>query len=186
MGILGEPTMSEEVIHNFTEQLDFAQSKEGNLDSIYRRYFKNVIKIETIDNKSRQNSGIDRQVTLQSGETITTQEKWRKREFTNDLLIEYCSVYRNDECKKSGWIYHIDADYIFTVYAPSQKVLIYPVVQLKLAWDEYEKYWLKTYPKKVAHNNDYDSLNVPIPCNVLEKAIQEKMQFNYQQTLFNY
>lgn len=172
-----------DTIHNFSEQLEFAKGKEGCLDKIYAKILKTVVKIETISDPTRQHNGIDRQITLQSGECITTQEKWRKREFTGDFLIEYCSKYRNDECKKKGWIYYIDADYIFTVYEKSQKVLIYPVVQLKLAWDENEKLWIQKYKKIVSHNYNYDTISVAVPCDIVEEAIQKKMHFEYQQTL---
>lgn len=174
------------MIHSFNEQLAFSKSKEGSLDSIYRTYFQNVSgvsRIERIDEMTRQRAGIDTIVTLNSGETIKTQEKWRTREFTGDFLIEYCSVSRNGNCEKPGWIYSIDSDYIFAVYAPSQLVKIYPVVQLKIAWSNNKDCWISTHRIIRAQNPNYITLSVAVPTDTLEHEITKVMQFEYQQKI---
>jgi len=176
------------IVHSFNEKLQFSLSKhvEGALDRIYQNYFFNVsdiTRIERINNMNRQRAGIDTIVTLSSGEEIKTQEKWRKRKFTNDFLIEYCSVYQDHKCKKPGWIYTCDADYIFAVYEFSDLVKIYPVVQLKLAWTNNFETWIQKYRIPPAPNWEYDTLNVAVPCEILENEIRRVMRFDFQQRL---
>jgi hypothetical protein len=197
MGILGEPTMNEFEIdlddemmnnmaaHDFETDLAFAASKEGKMNKIYGKLFKNLDHVETITDKVRQHNGIDRLLVLRSGESVTIQEKWRRIEFKHDFLIEYCSVYKDKKCVKKGWIFSIDSNYIISVYPASQIALIYPVLQLKLAWDEYGTEWIKRFGTIAAKNSGYSTLNVPVPCDVLEEAMREVMHFNYgQQALF--
>jgi len=171
------------MIHNFNAQFYFAREKEGALDAIYRNYFKNVSSIERGLPLKREHYGIDSIIHLDSGEQIRTQEKWRKREFTDDFLIEYCSVERKGTCQKPGWIYHIYADYLFAVYEPSERVKVYPVVQLKLAWNEYSFDWIQQFSIPPARNDTYLTRNVAVPCNILENAIREVMTFDYQRRL---
>ncbi|MFA4974889.1 MAG: hypothetical protein WC683_19985 [bacterium] len=171
------------MIHSFNEQLAFSQSKEGAIDDIYKNYFKNVVKITRLPFGQRQRVGIDTVVQLASGEEIRTQEKWRTRPFSGDFLIETCSVWKNGECVKPGWIYTIDAEYIFAVYAPSQLVKIYPVTQLKLAWDSNKDDWMRSYHIPPARNRGYETHNIAVPCAVLESALLSTMSFSYQRQL---
>jgi len=172
--------------HSFTEKLALAQSKEGALDRIYHNYFQNVSgveRIQRIDDMSQQRIGIDTLITLNSGIKIRTQEKWRTIRYRGDILLEYCSVFRNDECKSPGWVYTCDADYIFIVYEPSDLVKIYPVVQLKIAWHNNGKNWIKDYFPINARNPTYITKSVAVPTPVLEEAISKTMHYNYQRTL---
>ncbi len=170
-------------VHSFTENLYLSKTKEGALDEIYRSYFKNVDKITRIERMDRQHAGVDTEIVFESGERVVVQEKWRTREFTNDFLIEYISVEQGGECKKPGWIYTIDADYIFTVYAPSQLVKIYPVVQLKLVWSANKDEWIQRFRLSPARNWGYRTHNVAIPCELLERKILDQMTFSYQREL---
>jgi hypothetical protein len=171
------------MIHSFTEKLYFSKSKEGALDDIYKSYFKNVVDIQRIERMDRQHAGIDTEILLESGERIIVQEKWRTREFTNDFLIEYISVERNGECISPGWIYTIDAQYIFAVYAPSNLVKIYPAAQLKLVWQANEEEWINKYRLPPARNNGYNTHNVAVPCDILETKLIEQMTFTFQRQL---
>lgn len=167
-------------------------SKEGSLDNIYRNYFQNITgvnRIERIGDMEKQRIGLDTYVTLKSGESIRVQEKWRNRRFTNDFLVEYCSVFKDGFCQAPGWIYSCDADYIFAVYAFSDLVKIYPVVQLKIAWVNNQEEWIKDFRLPPARTKDrsgnikYQTLNAAVPCPVLEKEIMRVMRFDYQQVL---
>lgn len=169
------------MIHDFDTNLIFSEKQEGKLDSAYYQYFGTVKSIKTIQDKDRQHNGVDREVTLESGETIVVQEKWRTINPTGDILIEYCSVYQNYECKTQGWIYDIDSDYLFYVFGPTRDTLVYPVFQLKLAWKKYGEAWKMKYPIIKAKNYGYITLNVAVPCEVLEAAILETMHFRFQQ-----
>jgi hypothetical protein len=173
-------------VHLFTESLALSKSKEGALDRIYWNYFQNVTgvsRIDRTDDMELQRAGIDTFVTLESGEIIRTQEKWRFRPYTNDILIEYCSVWRDGECISPGWIYTCDADYIFMVYQPSDLVKIYPVVQLKIAWNVNRNRWIRDHFNINARNLDYVTKSVAVPTDILEDEIRKTMRFDYQRKL---
>ncbi len=173
-------------VHSFNECLALSRSKEGALDRIYQNYFQNVSRvsrIERTDDMSLQRKGIDTFVTLNSGEVIRTQEKWRFRPYTNDILIEYCSVWRNGECQAPGWIYTCDADYLFIVYQPSDLVKIYPVVQLKIAWNSNKEQWIRDHRNIIARNPSYVTKSVAVPTTILEDEIRKAMRFDYQRKL---
>lgn len=181
------------MIHSFTKSYQYSETKNGSFDRIYHNYFQNVTgvsKTETITDKHRQKIGIDKVVYLKSGEQIRVQEKWRQRKFSNDFLIEYCSIYQNGACRSPGWIYTIDSDYLFAVYELSELVKIYPVVQLKIAWANNRDHWIQEpqYFKIKAYNeqdgNTWVTLSVAVPCPELESEILRVMRFDYQQTLF--
>ena len=174
------------MIHSFTANLSASQTREGALDNIYKAYFKNVSgvnRIRRVDDMGQQRAGIDSIVTLNSGVTLKTQEKWRFRPFTNDFLIEYCSVYQNGECKSPGWIYSIDADYIFTVYEPSELVKVYPVIQLKIAWSNKKNEWFEACRHINAYNDTYVTKSVIVPTSTLEDELLKTMRFDFQQEL---
>lgn len=177
------------MIHSFDEDLEFSQIRNGRLDHIYHKYFQNISEISQIertDDMKRQRAGVDTIITLQSGEVIVTQEKYRRREFTGDFLIEYVSVF-DDGHETPGWIYTIDADYLFTVYAPSQMVKIYPVVQLKIAWSNNYIGWKANHFITKARNHrtgiNWVTYGVAVPTDILEVEITKAMRFDYQQTL---
>lgn len=170
-------------VYGFLEQLQLSQSKEGAFDLIYHNYFKNVKEIRRIDRMDRQRAGVDTEVTLESGEKIVIQEKWRQIRFMNDFLIEICSVETNGACNKPGWIYTIDADYIFVAFPTSQLVKIYPVAQLKLVWSANKDEWVKKYRNIYANNPGYKTRSVVVPCDVLERKMMDQMTFNYQRVV---
>jgi len=171
------------MIHSFNNQYYFARFKEGALDAIYRDRFKNLEMIERGIPQNRDRNGIDAIIHLESGEKIRAQEKWRKRKFTGDFLIEWCSIYRKETCQKPGWIYKIDADYLFTVYQESDLVKVYPVLQLKQAWNDHGWDWIRRFPIPPARNRDYVTQNIAVPCEILEAAILEQMTFTCQRKL---
>lgn len=168
---------------NIADDLIFAKGKEGVFDHIYHTYFKNVKDIRRINRMDRQRAGIDTEVTLESGETIIIQEKWRRRKFSNDFLIEMCSVEQQGSCIKQGWIFTIDADYIFVVYEKSDLIKIYPVAQLKLAWSKYKVEWYRAYETRKVKNTTYNTIILIVPVDVLEAAINEMMTFTYQRDI---
>ena len=180
--------------YDFDEQLKKSKEYEGSMNTIYRNYFQNVAgikQIERVDDMCRQRGGVDALITLDSGEHIVAQEKRRYIEFKGDFLIEYCSVWRDGDCKSPGWIYTIDADYIFTVYEKSSLVKIYPVVQLKIAWDTNCHKWTdprvylngrsETYPRRGLRG--YETLWCAVPCAELEQEILKTMRFDFQQKI---
>jgi len=167
------------MIHCFQDCLQYSHDKEGSFDYIYHKYFKTVSNIERVTDTKRQKNGIDTIITLDSGEIKLVQEKWRERTFTDDFLIEYCSVEQEGICVKPGWIYTIDADYIFVVYGHSRIVKIYSVAQLKLAWSENKEQWIYKYNLPPAQNEGYYTHNVAVPCNILEQELLTQMTLTF-------
>lgn len=185
-------------IYSFHEKLQGSFEKEGAFDRIYWTYFKNVADIERIDRfteMDKQRIGLDTNIVLQSGERIRAQEKWRERRFTGDFLIEYCSVWKDGECKSPGWIYSCDADYIFCAYELSDLVKIYPVVQLKIAWANNKTEWQtnaanrKSKFKRIVSETErygvpqYQTFSIAVPCDILEEEIRKTMRFDFQRKL---
>ena len=170
------------MIHDFHKQLEVSISNEKILDPIYNTYFQNISgisKIERVTSMPRQRAGVDTIVTLNSGEHIVIQEKIRDRKFTGDFLIEYCSVYKNGMCDKHGWIYTIDSDYLFTVYKPSNIVIIYPVVQLKLAWKNNKERWIQKcnrFSETCSWHGKYKTYFSIVPTDDLEFEIKKVMK----------
>ena len=174
------------MIHSFTANLAASQTKEGALDKIYKAYFKNVSgvnRIRRVDDMGQQRAGIDSIITLNSGVTLKTQEKWRFRPFTNDFLIEYCSVYQNGECKSPGWIYSIAAAYIFTVYEPSELVKVYPVIHLKIARSNKKNKWFESFRHVKEDTATYVTKSVIVHTSTLEDKLLRTMRFDFQQEL---
>ena len=166
------------IIHSFEMQLQYSHDKEGSFDHIYKEYFQNVAEITRIarvTDMDKQRHGIDTIITLDSGEHIGVQEKWRQRNFRGDFLIEYCSVQTGNTCDTPGWIYTIDSDYIFVAYADGV-VKIYPVALLKIAWANNKIKWIPRYFIQPAQNYGYMTLNVAVPTKILEPEIIKAMQ----------
>ena len=169
-------------VHDLQEQLAYSFSKEGKLDYIYTKYFaaqgiKKIIREN--GNWKKQHNGIDTEIELCDGEHITIQEKWRTREYTGDILIEYCSVCKDGVEIKAGWIDDIHATYLAVAYGPSQVMKIYPVAQLKRAWQANKEAWIKQYKLAPARNNGYVTLNVAIPEAILKEAMWQTTSMDY-------
>ena len=177
------------VVHSLMQQLEYSFSKEGKLDQIYRQYFSTMGGIKRIArenfNMKKQHNGVDSKIELCDGEHITVQEKWRTREYTGDLLIEYCSVYQSGVEVKTGWIDTINSHYMFVVYAPSQVVKIYPVAQLKRAWTLNKDVWKKKYRMPNVYNKGYITLCVAVPEDILQKSMWETTSMQYKLDLPN-
>ena len=182
------------LIDTFNDALQYSFSKSGKLESIIRSFFKNVDRVVDVSDMKRQRCGVDYDVFFKSGEMCVIQVKWRKRKFSGDFLIEFCSVsaepYPDEgDCKKLGWIYTIDADYIFVIYEEDDLLKVYPVSILKLVWQENQRDWVNLYEipsaRTYRNGNRYFTRNAAIPCNLLEQKMIEKFSFNYQRTLYS-
>jgi hypothetical protein len=134
-------------IHSFPVSLEYAKSKEHLLDKQFQEYFQTKGEIIYIETLNRQRAGVDIEITFESGEKVIVQVKWRDRPFSNDFLIEFCSVFKNEECKSPGWIYTMDAAFIFVVYEKNgiDHIIQYPVPPLKLAWKNNKDEWMRKY-----------------------------------------
>lgn len=180
------------VVHEFNASLQ--KSKTRLSDDLVNRIYHSLIKedIQCICDMSHdgdhQRKGVDRLIVLKNSKVLTFDEKVRETVYWTDLnktdydiSLEYISV---DKTNKVGWVNNsnITADYInYIVYDSEQNryiCVLLPTIQLRLAWQQYGDYWLKTYRKNyhVANNKDYKTLFCPVPRNVVMRAIGENLR----------
>jgi hypothetical protein len=90
-----------------------------------------------------------------------------------DILLEQWS----DEARRvAGWIQKpLACDFIAYAFAPSGVCYLLPVAALQRAWRRNGKAWIARYGTRRAHNVGYISVGVPVPRDVLLRAIAEAM-----------
>jgi hypothetical protein len=62
-------------------------------------------------------------------------------------------------------------------------VKIYPVVQLKIAWNSNKEQWIRDHRNIIARNPSYVTKSVAVPTTILEDEIRKAMRFDYQRKL---
>jgi hypothetical protein len=158
-------------MNNFRDDLAFSHSAEGLKiwNEIYDSAFPNYLSMNNQrENGQLQHAGIDRTIILNSGKAIYIDEKVRRVDY-GDILLEYVS---NDQKNTKGWAEKpLFCDYIAYAILPSGRCFLLPVPQLQKAWKENKDNWLKAYGTKKADNHFYNTLNCPIPTDVLLHSI---------------
>ena len=66
-------------------------------------------------------------------------------------------------------------DFIAYAFAPSGVCYLLPVVPLQRAWRQHGKEWISRYGTPRAQNVGYVSVSVPVPKDVLMRAIADAM-----------
>lgn len=166
-------------VHNFRESLEKSHSASDLpiWEEIYRKAFPSMIAcIDHRQDGEHQRAGIDRSIVLENSKQILIDEKIRWKDY-GDILLEYMS---NDRFKSPGWVCKpLRADYICYAIANTGKAYMLPVPQLQQAWANYGSSWIQSYPTRAAKNDGYNTLNTPVPVNVLFKAIGETLRVNF-------
>jgi len=101
-------------MHRFEDQLNFSNdlSDDPAWDELYRRVWPEVLTIQRIPNglSQWQQWGIDRELKLPNGRTITVDEKKRRADKNGqpyrDIALEYWSQYYGDDAhpkNRLGW-----------------------------------------------------------------------------------
>ena len=163
------------VEHDFAESLALSNAYADApwwLD-IYRRAFPNLVSAVSVrDDGWAQRGGIDRVLTLACGRTFTVDEKVRTNDWP-DILLEQWS----DEARRvPGWIQKpLACDFIAYAFAASQRCYLLPVVPLQRAWRLYGRQWIEYFGQRRARNRGYVSTSVPVPIEVLMRAIVQAM-----------
>ena len=167
------------VAHNFKDSLAFSESNSGLAmwEDVYRKAFPTLATITQIKKDGwAQRGGVDKVLTLQSGKTITVDEKIRKQDY-GDILLEYWS---NEERKVPGWIAKdLACDYIAYAFLPSKTCYLLPFHQLRLAWKNNKDMWVSKYKRVEADNVSYKTISVPVPTAELLNEIKEAMIIKY-------
>lgn len=164
-------------------QVDYDKTDKPELDKVLKDYYQILIPDFYDITRTKPNGfevgckfqihGMDKIVLLANGELHGIEEKIRFPRFTqwgepiyySDILIEHKSNTSNG---KYGWV---DAPYWckwFTYYnMPIGKIYVFLWTELQSAWKKNELSWIVKYGTKVADNGNYDTLNTPVPEDVI-------------------
>lgn len=171
--------MQSKKVHNFKESLAFSYQHEHNemWDIVYKKAFPTFQDSYSVKNDGwAQRGGIDRVVVLESGKTLSIDEKIRARDY-GDILLEYWS---NLERKTPGWVAKdLACDYIAYAFAPSKKCYLLPFQQLRQSWKKNKNEWVKKYKRIEANNGNYTTISVAVPTNILFDSLLDSMRVSW-------
>lgn len=138
-------------------------------DECYRKAFPSMIWQHHFPNDGGpQRAGVDRVIVLADSRVIRVDDKLRYENY-NDIALETFSDF---DRKILGWISKpMLCDYIGYAILPSRKFFLLPVPQLQAAWKINGESWSQKYPQKYSQNNGYRTAFVPVPPDVLRKAL---------------
>jgi len=166
--------------HNFAESLarSHAQARAPWWREVYATAFPGFSVMSSVHNDGwAQRAGIDRVITLESGRTVTVDEKVRDKAWP-DILWEYWS---NRERKVAGWCAKdMACDYIAYAFIPTKTCYLLPALQMRKAWNTHGDEWInkaQTYTDGYrivdADNGTYTTRSVAVPITISLSAIQE-------------
>lgn len=127
-----------------------------------------------------QRGGIDRVITLDSGKTITVDEKVRAKDW-DDILLEYWS---DQERRVPGWAAKpLACDFIAYAFVPSQTCYLLPALAMRRAWKDHGKHWFDTYGCVKARNEEcgrrWTTVSTPVPIGELYDAIDAALRVQW-------
>jgi hypothetical protein len=158
-------------VHDFQERLEcsHAYADAPWWLSVYRTAFPGLAAAVSVrDDGWAQRAGIDRLLTLNTGRTITVDEKVRERDW-NDILLERWS---NEEWRTPGWIQKpLACEFIAYAFVPSAKCYLFPTLTLQRAWRLHGREWVETCREVRAQNKSYWSVSVAVPIEQLLAAM---------------
>jgi hypothetical protein len=163
------------MLHRFADSLAMSESY---VDApwwleVYRQAFPRLVAAVPIrEDGWAQRAGIDRRLTLSCGQTLTIDEKVRAKDWPDFLLERWADAAR----KKPGWIQKpLVCDFIAYAYVPSRTCYLLPTPTLQRAWKLHGREWAKRYGEIRAQNPGYVTTSVPVPRDVLLRALQDAM-----------
>ena len=162
-------------IHNFRDDLarSHAYANATWWLEVYEAAFPDLRAAVDVRNDGRaQRGGIDRVMTLNSGRTLTVDEKVRDKVWP-DILLEYWS---DRDRKTVGWVAKdLACDFIAYAFVPSATCYLLPFQTLRRAWRMNGKQWVKQYQKIEALNEGYVTVSVAVPISALMAALSDAM-----------
>ena len=118
--------------HDFKQSLELSQATadEPFWEDIYRRAFHGFASMVSVrDDGWAQRGGIDRVITLNSGKTITVDEKLRETDWP-DILLERWS---NEARRIPGWVQKdLACDFIAYAFRPSRTCYLLPTLSVRV------------------------------------------------------
>lgn len=164
------------MLHNFEESLALSNSYADAefWTDVYREAFPTLRSCVCVRQDGwAQRAGIDRVLTLECGRTIPVDEKAREKVWP-DILLEDWSDF---ERKKPGWVQKpLLCEFINYAFVPSKTAYLLPTQTLQRAWRLNGSAWTETYGHRAAKNNGYTTTSVPVPIDVLMRALSGAMK----------
>lgn len=163
------------IVHDFRESLgkSAAQANAPWWYEVYKLAFPSMAACVYVRKDGwAQRGGVDRMLTLESGRTISVDEKVREKDW-NDIALERWS----DEAKqKPGWIQKpLLCDYIAYAFIPSRRCYLFPTLLLQRAWRLSGREWIASYGQIRAYNKGYVTISIPVPIPVLLSALSNSI-----------
>jgi hypothetical protein len=163
-------------IHDFEESLKESRAQADGpwWETCYRAAFGASFggMVNVRDNCAMQRAGVDRIITLTNGRVIKIDEKVRKKAWP-DILLERWS---DTELKKPGWIQKpLECEFIAYAFVSIQTCYLLPALTLQRAWRLHGREWIACYGAKLALNRGYATESVPVPTEVLLRALGDAM-----------
>jgi len=169
-------------IHDFAESLALSQAQADASwwIEIYRSAFPDLASAVNVRNDGwAQRGGIDRVLTLESGKTLTVDEKVRAEDWP-DILLE---VWSNRERRVPGWAAKdLACDYIAYAFIPSATCYLLPFQTLRAAYRKNGRTWWacakireKGFRVVEAANRDYTTVSIAVPTDKILAALSDAM-----------
>ena len=160
------------MIHGFYTELNYSSLPEDEdfWKAAYKKQWPYMQGLKSFtENMKAQRLGVDRVIYLPFGGKLRFDEKKRRRDW-GDVLLEYIS---NDRTGSPGWIEKpLIIDFIAYAFMEIRKVYFISFPDLQSAWNKNKKEWKLAYGTKPAKNAGYNTLNCPVPKEVLRKAVR--------------
>jgi len=172
-------------VHDFQESLRQSQSYTDApwWEQVYRDAFPGFLAMMCVrGNCQAQHLGIDRIVTLGSGQCLRIDEKVRERDWPDFVLERWSSNRRPNPT--AGWIQKpLQCDYIAYAFVPSRTCYLLPFQQLRRAWIRNGRAWIDlAYRERngfrvvEAQNRGYVTESIAVPKQVLLDAMLDAMR----------
>lgn len=166
-------------LHSFSERLEFShdQSDQPFWFDVYREAFPGLLSAVNVRNDGwAQRGGIDRVLTLDSGRTVTIDEKVREKDYP-----DFCLEYWSDEGRKTrGWVCKdLACDYIAYAFLPSQTCYLLPHLEVRRAWQRNGKKWVTNHKRVEARNRNYLTVSVAVPIDEFLSAIADSTKIRW-------
>ena len=167
------------MIHDFSASLakSHAQADAPFWFEVYREAFPDLQAAVNVRNDGwAQRGGVDRVLTLNSGKTLTCDEKIREKDWP-DILLEYWSNY---ERRVPGWVAKdLACDFIAYAFVPSATCHLLPFQTLRRAWRINHRDWVARHRRIEAKNKDYTTVSVAVPTTELLMALAGAMTVSW-------
>lgn len=174
--------------HDFARSLAASQEQEKApwWREVYSRAFPGFSSMVSVRQDGwAQRGGIDRVITLQSGKTVTVDEKVRSKDW-DDIALERWS---DRERKVPGWVQKdLACDFIAYAFVPSKRCYLLPFLTLRAAWILEGRRWCELaeeasggFRVMLADNGRYSTESIAVPTEILMASIRQAMVISWGQ-----